>query len=187
MDTNKPSNTLAIIGLVLGSIAIVFSFIPCVGTLAFIPGIVGVILGVIAFLKAKDNGHPRGLSITAIAISLVACAISVFQIYAFGNMTSEMKSNLKEYTNCVELVTDFKNVQNEMKVLTQEMEENNASFSNISKIAKLGFKLENIQEQSEKLGCDVDIDDIDLEGEEASEEAGEEPIEGAEEVEEEGK
>jgi hypothetical protein len=164
METNKPTNTLAIIGLVLGLIALIFSFITCVGTIAFIPGIVGAILGVIAFLKAKDNGHPKGLAIATIVVSVIACIISVVQIVRVSNMASDMKGSMIEYTNCEDLAVDYKKVQSDMKVLTQEMESDNTSLSNITKIAKMGFKLEHIQEQSDILGCDINIEDMDLEG-----------------------
>ena len=116
-------------------------------------------------MKAKDNGHPQGLSIAAIVVSLLACAISVFQIFALKNMATDMKSDLKEYTTCADLEADYKIAQSEMKAITKEMENDNASFSNITKIAKLGFKLESFQKQSEKLGCNIDIEDFDNEEE----------------------
>jgi len=174
MDTNKPSNTLAIIGLVLGVIAILFSFIPCVGTLAFVPGIIGLIIGVVALLKARDNGHPQGLAIGVIVVSVIACAISAFQIFALGNMASDMKSEMKEYTNCEELKVDYEKAKEEMATLTKEMEDDNASFSSISKMTKLGVRMGNIRGQGEKLECDIDFDDFDPSEMNTSEEAAEE-------------
>lgn len=161
MSNNQPSNTLAIIGLVLGIIAILFSFVPCLGTLAFLPGLAGLILGVISFLKAKDNGHPQGMSIAVIVVSIIACAISAFQMYALGNLASDMQGDVKEYTSCEELKVDYEKIQKEMATLTEEMEGDSPSFSGISKITKLGFKLGNIQKASEKLGCDIDMQDFD--------------------------
>lgn len=159
---NKPSNTLAIIGLVLGIIAILFSFIPCVGTIAFLPGIVGAILGVIAYLKAKDNGHPKGLSLAVIIVSLVACAISFFQMFALKNLAEDMKDDKKIYLSCEDLSADYEIVKSEMKTLTKEMENDSPSLSNITKVAKLGFKLDNIQKQSDKLGCNINVEDFDV-------------------------
>jgi len=156
MNQNKPSNTLAIIGLVLAIIAILFSFIPCLGTLAFIPGIIGLILSVIAFLKAKDNGDPKGMAIGGIVVSILACAISAFQIYAIGNMAS----GGKEYTDCVELETDYKATEQEIKTLTKEMENDNASFSSITKITKLGIKIAHYRQQATNLDCDIIIEDF---------------------------
>jgi len=154
---NQPSNTLAIIGLILGIIAILFSFIPCLGTLAFLPGVVGLILGVIAFLKAKDNGHPQGMSIAVIVISIIACAISAFQMFTIGNIASNMKSDMKEYANCEELKVDYDKVTKEMAELTKEMDGDSPSIAGITKITKLGFQLGSIEEASKKLDCDIDI------------------------------
>ena len=151
---NKPSNTLAIIGLVIAIIALILSFIPCVGTIAFIPGLIGLILGVIAFVKAKDNGHPKGMPIAVIVISLISCILSVVQYYTLKNMAPETK----EYTNCEELVRDYNASQSELKAITEEMEKDDSkAFANIGKVAKLGVKIGNMQEQAEELGCDLDL------------------------------
>ncbi len=179
MNTNKPSNTLAIIGLVLGIIAILFSFIPCVGTLAFVPGVVGLILGVVALMKAKDNGHPTGLSIGVIVVSVIACAISAFQIFALGNMASNIKSEMKEYTNCETLKTDYEKVQKEMTTLGKEMEDDNASFSGIGKMTKLGVKMGHIQSEAKKLECDINFEEFN--SSEMTETEGENETEGEEE------
>lgn len=158
MNSTKPSNTLAIIGLVLGVIAILFSFIPCVGTIAFVPGIIGLILGVIALMKAKDEGHPKGMAIGVIAVSVIACAISAFQIFALGNMAKDMKSEMKDYTSCEELMLDYEKTKEEMAAISKEMEDDNASLSGITKITKLGIKMGNFQTQGDKLGCDFNFD-----------------------------
>ena len=161
MNQNQPNNTLGIIGLVLGIVALLFSFIPCLGTLAFIPGIVGLILGVLAFLKAKDNGHPKGIAIGGIVVSALACIVSFFLIFTLGTMFSDIKSEMKEYTDCTEIEKDYKAIQEDMAAITKEMENDNTSFSNIGKMAKLGANLGNLQSQAEKLNCDINFDDFD--------------------------
>jgi hypothetical protein len=158
MNTNQPSNTLAIIGLILGIIAIIFAFIPCIGTLAFIPGVIGLILGVISYMKAKDEGHPKGMPIGVIVVSLVACAISAFQIFTIGTMASGMKSEMKDYTTCDEVKVDYENVKKEMEALTKEMENDNASFSAIRTMTSLGMKLGHIQGEAERLECDIEME-----------------------------
>jgi len=172
MNSNKPSNTLAIIGLVLGIIAAIFSFIPCVGTLAFIPGVVGLILGVISLMKARDAGHPQGLSISVIVVSIIACAISAYQIFAIGSMASDMKSEMKEYTTCEELKVDYDKTNAEMETLTKEIESDNASFSSISRMTKLGIKIGHLQKESQRMDCGFEFDNYQKSNEsEAVEEA----------------
>ena len=173
MNANKPSNTLEIIGLILGIIAIIGSFIPCLGTLAFIPGLIGLILGVIGFLKAKDNGYPKGMAIAVIAVSLIACAISVFQIVAIGNMASDIQADMKEYESCEQLKVDYDKVKKDMAELTKEMEGDSPGLSSITKMAKLGSQIGHMKNQSEKLDCGFEMEDFDpsdFEPEESSEE-----------------
>ena len=177
MNANKPSNTLEIIGLILGIIAIIGSFIPCLGTLAFIPGLIGLILGVIGFLKAKDNGYPKGMAIAVIAVSLIACAISVFQIVAIGNMASDIQADMKEYESCEELKVDYDKVKEDMAELAKEMEDDSPGLSSITKMAKLGSQIGHMKGQSEKLDCGFEMEEFDpsdYEPEEASEETMEE-------------
>ena len=161
MSSNQPSNTRAIIGLVLAILAIIFSFIPCIGSIAFIPGVIGLILGGISLMKAKDDGHPQGLSITVLVISILACAISAYQIYTFSKLTSGVKEEMKEYTNCKDIELDYRKVESDMAALTEEMEKDNASFASIGQMTKLGMKLGHIQKSSEELGCDINFDDFD--------------------------
>lgn len=185
MNNNQPSNTLSIIGIVLGAFALVFSFFPCLGMFAIIPGIIGAIIGLIAFLKAKDNGHPQTLSIIALVVSVLACGISIFQIFALGSMANDMKLESKEYTNCEDLTKDYEAFKIEMKTIAEELEDS-PSFGAITKMGKMGFRIENFKVESEKLGCNIDIDELgeDLEKMETSNEEAEEGTEQEEPVQE---
>lgn len=168
---NRPSNTLSVIGLVIAIIAVIFSFIPCIGTIAFIPGLISLVLGVIAYLKAKDNGHPKGMPIAVIIISLVACAFSAFQWYTINNMVEDTK----EYTNCEELIKDYNASQAELKTISEEMEEDDSkALSNITTIAKLGMRIGNMQEQAEELGCELEFDGFEDASEDVNPVTGEE-------------
>ena len=161
MNSKRPNNTLAVIGLVLGILALVFSVFPCLGMLAFIPGIIGLILGVIALLQAKDNGDPKGMAIAVLVVSGLACAVSGFQMAALGNMASGMKPDMKEYASCDEVSKAYDSTKLEMETLTKEMEEGSPSFASIKKITKLGITLGHIQEESRRLECDMEFDDFD--------------------------
>ena len=114
------------------------------------------------------------MPITVIVVSLVACAISVFQIFALGNLATEAQSDLKEYTDCTELIKDYNQAQEDLKKLTSEMENDNTSLSSIAKVAKLGVKLGDFEKQADKLGCDINFEeDMESLGEEIEKEANE--------------
>ncbi len=68
---------MAVAGLVLGIVAIVFSFIPVLGMFIAIPcAIVGGILSAIAFGTRKD-GQGRGMAIAGGILSILAIVISI--------------------------------------------------------------------------------------------------------------
>lgn len=71
--------TFGIIALVLGILAFVFSFVPCLGIYAMYPGFLGVILGVVAFFQANKAGAQKGMIITALALSVVGTGVAVWQ------------------------------------------------------------------------------------------------------------
>jgi hypothetical protein len=66
------SNGLATAGLVLGIIAVVFSFIPLVNVIVWPLAILGLIFGAIGLAKSGKIGKGKGASITALVTSLVS-------------------------------------------------------------------------------------------------------------------
>ena len=75
-NNNQTTSAAAIVGLVLGILAIVTSWIPIVNNLPFILGAIGLILsivGVVGTVRGKRAG--KGLAIAALVINLVACGI----------------------------------------------------------------------------------------------------------------
>ncbi|MDF1696320.1 MAG: DUF4190 domain-containing protein [Saprospiraceae bacterium] len=157
---HNSSNTLAIVGLVIGIISLVFSLIPCLGTFAFIPGIVGLVLGVIALLQAKDNGHPKGMAISVVVVSILACLISVFQIFFFSNAASKLKTERKEYTDCQVLKEDLTVSLKELKAVTKDIDKGNSPLENMKKVTQLGFTIDHIKKESVRLECDIDFENM---------------------------
>ena len=73
--------TFAIIALVLGIIALLFSFIPCLGMYAIFPGVIGLALGVVALLQAGKINAPKGMAIAGIVCATLGSAVAGFQYY----------------------------------------------------------------------------------------------------------
>lgn len=102
-NTN-PSNAgkgLGIASLVLGILAFIFSFVPCLGAYAFYPGVVGVILGIVSIIQANKAQAAKGLAIAGLALSLVGTAVAVYQYQqlmkatkGFEDLGSQMKQSL---------------------------------------------------------------------------------------------
>lgn len=66
-------------GFVLGLIALILSFIPCLGMYALLPGVVALIFSAIAFSQANRANAPKGLIIAALVISLTGTLIASWQ------------------------------------------------------------------------------------------------------------
>ncbi|MCK4663992.1 MAG: hypothetical protein KAT68_14080 [Bacteroidales bacterium] len=84
MEETKKSNAgqgLGIAGFILGIVALVISFIPCLGMFAIYPGIIAVILSAIAFSQANKVGGSKGLIIAALIVSIIGTAIAGWQFY----------------------------------------------------------------------------------------------------------
>ncbi len=55
--------------LVIGIIAVMVGFIPCVNTLVILPAIVGLILGIISFRKNREAEQPSGIALAGIILN----------------------------------------------------------------------------------------------------------------------
>lgn len=89
---SKAGKGLGIAGLVLGILAAIISFIPCLGMYAFIPGFIGLILSLISFVQANKAGATKGLAIAGIVCSVIGCSIAAWQ---YVQITSAVKEGLE--------------------------------------------------------------------------------------------
>ena len=55
--------------LVIGIIATMIGFIPCVNTLVILPAIVGLILGIISFRKKRELDQSSGIALAGIILN----------------------------------------------------------------------------------------------------------------------
>lgn len=80
-NTNPPlkdGKGLGTAGLVVGIVALFFSFVPCLGLWAIVPGIVGVILSAMSMSQASKAGVPKGMAIGGLVCSIIAIAIAIY-------------------------------------------------------------------------------------------------------------
>ena len=157
MNDYKQDNTLAIIAIVLGGLGFLLSLVPCVGFLGVPLGILGLILGAIAFFKAKDNGDKTTLAIVALVLSILPFLISAIWYFTFTNSLDNFDTDYTEIQSCDTLHIEIKNLKEEITILEAELEddENGAKvFGSISKLTSITIKMAKMQEQAENLGCD---------------------------------
>lgn len=76
---------MAVAGLVLGIVAIVLSFIPCIGILAIIPAVLGIIFSIMGLSQAKKTGQGKGMAIAGLILSILAIAwVPIFVLIIMG-------------------------------------------------------------------------------------------------------
>jgi predicted PurR-regulated permease PerM len=84
MEENKTVSDgkgLGTAGLVVGIIAVLFSFIPCLGMWAIVPAIVGIVLCAISMKQAGKAGAPKGMALAGLICSIVGALIAIYWIY----------------------------------------------------------------------------------------------------------
>jgi hypothetical protein len=93
VPSNAAGLTLSIIGLVFGTCALLFSFIPCLGYLALYPGIVATILSAIGLFVSTRS---KALPITALVVSVLSVGIAYWQGERIKKAAEEGERILKE-------------------------------------------------------------------------------------------
>ena len=86
----KKEKKMGVASLVLGIVALVVAWIPCVGAYALVFSIVGLILGAVGIAVAKKKGQGKGLSIAGLVCNVIATAIAVIWCVVMAKATSEL-------------------------------------------------------------------------------------------------
>ena len=90
---------MGIAALVLGIISIIVGFIPFCGMIAYIPAIVGIILGIVDLVKKSKTGENKVISIVGIILSGVAILIITFWTLMLGIIAASESSTSSSYSS----------------------------------------------------------------------------------------
>ncbi len=141
---------LGIAGLVLGSIALIISFIPCFGWYALVPGAIAIVLSAIAYAQVKKTEASKGLIIAALIISIVATSIATVQIIFFAGVANIAKDNFEQvdkWSNDINKhINDKKSVEkleNALDTLEGKMDSAHIQAHKVIKAAKEELKKAN--------------------------------------------
>ncbi|HUW05105.1 MAG TPA: DUF308 domain-containing protein [Williamwhitmania sp.] len=109
MDTKQTTagQTLGILGIVLGIIAFLISLIPCVGIIAIVPGIIAIVLSAIGLDQARRSNGAKGLGYAALSISIIATLIATAWLFFTGGLAYFV--NKMEHRIKTEVVNDSTN------------------------------------------------------------------------------
>lgn len=127
-STSNPNagKGLGIAGLVLGIVAVVFSFVPCLGAYAFFPGIIAIVLSAISMSQANKANAPKGLAIAGLVCSIVGTSIAAWQWYTLNKAASAIKEGI-ESIDTAKLRQSIESIGNEMKEVIEKSKETSDS------------------------------------------------------------
>ncbi|MBI9062547.1 MAG: DUF4190 domain-containing protein [Marinilabiliaceae bacterium] len=95
-DYPKSSNVLAIAGLVLSIFAFVTSLIPCVGVIAYIPAVLGLIFAIIGLAKSNEYRTQKSVAIIGIILGATALLIAGAWTGIISNFSEHAEEHIEE-------------------------------------------------------------------------------------------
>lgn len=75
---------MGIAALVLGIISIIIAFIPLCGSIAFLPALIGLVLGIVDIVKKGKTGESKGMAIAGTVLSAIALVFIIFWVFVFS-------------------------------------------------------------------------------------------------------
>lgn len=161
MEEYNRSNTgqgLGIAGLVLGIIALIISFIPCLGMWALIPGIIAIVFSAIGYSQASQANASKGILIAALILSILGTSIAGWQFYLLRNAPTQIEKFGKELQKAIDDEIDDENMEDledAMEELEGKIEDiNDDSMQEASKAASKALK--EFSKEVEKVSDDLD-------------------------------
>ena len=97
--TKAPKSIAAIVGLILGIIALVLSAMPIINNFAFILGVVGLIFGIVGVVGTRDKKKSgKGMAVASVIIAALACAIVLASQAVYSAALDEAGAQLDKAT-----------------------------------------------------------------------------------------
>lgn len=93
---------MGIASMVIGIVAAVLCWIPFCNYWAFIPAVVGLVLGGIEMNKKKKANEPRGMAVAGVVLNIVALAFIFIWTIALADSASKVNDAVDDYNKSVE-------------------------------------------------------------------------------------
>ncbi len=93
---------MGVASLVLGIVALIVAWIPCVGVYALLFSVLGLILGAVGIAKAKKTGQGKGLSVAGLVCNIIATVIAAIWFFVMAKSASAMDDFSKEFNKAVQ-------------------------------------------------------------------------------------
>lgn len=96
---------MGIAALILGILSIIIGFIPLCGSIALLPAIIGLILGIVDTIQKSKKGEKKGISIAGLVLSAIAIVVIIFWVFVFGVAASNL--DLNELENSLSSLNEY--------------------------------------------------------------------------------
>lgn len=84
---------MGIAALILGIISLIIGFIPLCGSIALVPAIIGLILGIVDTVLKKKKDEKIAISVTGLVLSAISIVVIIFWVFVFGVAASKVDTN----------------------------------------------------------------------------------------------
>ena len=105
---------MGVAALVLGIVSIIVAWIPLCGSIAFVPAVIGLILGIIDTVQKSKKGEKKGISIAGIILNAIAIIFITVYTIAIGSAAQKAAEALNswdanEFINSIDFNSIFTN------------------------------------------------------------------------------
>ena len=106
-EIQKKGNPLGLTAMVLGIVAAVLAFIPCIGWLGFIPGVLAIIFGALSLKKVNaGEADGKGMSIAGLVCGLVAVIINIAMLVILAGAVAAVDDAFDGYDDAMDELED---------------------------------------------------------------------------------
>ena len=94
----KQPSALGITSLIIGVMSLMVSFVPCIGVIAVVPAIIGLLIGGVGLVVARSSNQGTGMPITGSIINVLAIVVVGLWFLLFaaiGEKAEQAKKDLK--------------------------------------------------------------------------------------------
>lgn len=96
-NQSNNSQGFAIASLIIGILAFLLCFIPCINISAFIFGPAAIIFGIVAISKANTPSSPKGMGIAGICLGGVAIFMAILMYSLIATNSDRIKDKVETY------------------------------------------------------------------------------------------
>ena len=141
-----------IASLILGILALLIAFIPCIGIFALIPGLIAIVLAIVGLSQASSANGSKGIIISGLVISILGTTLAAAWLVFFsasGLFLEKFGNDEKIQSIIEEFVGEFENEYG--KEIDEAIDETDANLENTLDALEKGEDFDSLSDE-EKAG-----------------------------------